>query len=85
MNQKPNCLYLIGASLMLSASLLGVMLNPAVTHASRANDVSAVVVYPDHPRLIVGGYRGVSVAQMQTRCADPAFQAECAAIGDYGH
>jgi hypothetical protein len=44
-----------------------------------------VTVYPSHPRLIVGGYRGISVAQMQARCADPAFQNQCANIGDQSH
>jgi len=45
-----------------------------------------ITVYPGPPRLIVGGYRGLSVAQMQGRCnANAAMQSQCASIGGYSY
>ncbi len=57
----------------------------AIESVAHPADAAQVMVYPGHPRLIVGGYRGLSVAQMQARCADPAFQNQCANIGDQSH
>lgn len=69
--------------LMLSVCLLASL---AIESASRPADAAPqAVVYPGHPRLIVGGYRGLSVAQLQARCADSAFQNQCANIGDQSH
>jgi hypothetical protein len=65
---------------------LGLLAALVVAPPARSNEATPqVAVYPSHPRLIVGGYRGLSVAQLQTRCADPAFNGECANIGTYGH
>lgn len=69
--------------LLLCTALVLVVLQ---TSASRStNAASQVTVYPTHPRLIVGGYRGISVAQMQARCADAAFQGQCDLIGGVGN
>ncbi|MBU1878166.1 MAG: heparinase II/III-family protein, partial [Chloroflexi bacterium] len=62
--------------------LVAMMLPGRVPASTRS---PTVAVYPGHPRLIVGGYRGLSVAGMPARCADPAFQGQCANIGGYGH
>lgn len=37
-------------------------------------------IFPGHPRLIVGGYRGLSVQQLSRACASPDMQGECANI-----
>lgn len=41
----------------------------------------AIAVFPGHPRLIVGGYRGVGVDGLRAACRRPELVAECAQIG----
>lgn len=49
---------------------------------ARADNPSAgLMVFPTHPRLIVGGYRGVSVAQLRAACQRPELRDQCAQIG----
>jgi len=71
--------------LVALALLITLVLAAPAPHPTTAASQATITVYPNHPRLIVGGYRGISVAQMQTRCADPAFQGECDNIGSIGH
>lgn len=67
----------------LVALAIGVLV--ALASIPAAAETQTVTVFNGHPRLIVGGYRGISVVQMQTRCADADFQGQCAKIGGYGH
>ncbi len=38
-------------------------------------------VFAGHPRLIVGGYRGVPVAELRAACARPELRGQCDALG----
>lgn len=38
-------------------------------------------VFPGHPRLIIGGYRGLSPAELRTVCARPELRGACDRIG----
>jgi hypothetical protein len=42
---------------------------------------AALGVFPGHPRLIVGGYRGVPIAELRGACERPELRDHCAQIG----
>ncbi|MCC7018129.1 MAG: heparinase II/III family protein [Ardenticatenales bacterium] len=56
---------------------------PVARHADplRAAQETTPTLYPGHPRLIVGGYRGVAVAELRAACARPELMEQCAQIG----
>lgn len=72
-------------ALVFLLMLMAAMLAPGRQLAQARPDAPQATVYPGHPRLIVGGYRGVSVTEMQTHCADAAFQDQCDNIGSQDH
>jgi hypothetical protein len=48
----------------------------------RADTPSAgLTVFPTHPRLIIGGYRGVTVTELRMACQRPELREQCAQIG----
>lgn len=46
-----------------------------------AGALADVDVFPDHPRLIVGGFRGPGVAVLRAACQRPEIRAQCDQIG----
>jgi hypothetical protein len=65
-----------------SIAAAGVMAQrPPAVPQSHADQSAPVAIHPDHPRLIVGGYRGVSVAALRAACQRPELRDECVQIG----
>ena len=42
---------------------------------------ASITVYPTHPRLIIGGYRGASLTELRAVCARPDLRTACDRIG----
>lgn len=49
--------------------------------AAGALEAVDVDVFPGHPRLIVGGFRGTDVAALRAACQRPELRAQCEQIG----
>jgi hypothetical protein len=69
--------------LWLTSGLMAIALAAGAGGATVARPAQPALptVFAGHPRLIVGGYRGVSMADLRAACARPELAAQCRQIG----
>lgn len=53
----------------------------SVASVLSAASASTITLFPTHPRLIIGGYRGASLAELRAVCARPELRGACDRIG----
>ncbi len=70
---------------LLLVTLIVVTRSPQISSTPRPSAAPAqsppITVFSGHPRLIVGGYRGVGIDALRATCQRPELAQECAQIG----